>query len=68
MINTISNSIPYHANHGVFSTPLGRYCPEVERAIRYARYRGIAIPTEYQLKMLSFYINGLRDIVIGNGK
>jgi len=68
MIKTISDSTVYHNQNGVFITPMGRYCPEVERAIRYARYIGIAIPTDYQLKMLSFYINGLRDIGTLNKK
>lgn len=62
MITTISNSVTYHNQGGIFSIPSGRYCPEVEKALRIAKYKGANTPTDYQLKMLSFYINGLRDI------
>lgn len=62
MIKTISDSTIYHTNHGVFSIPMTKYCNEVERALIIAKYKQATPPTDYQLKALSFYINGLREI------
>jgi len=56
MIVTPSYSIPKGVNSGVFSIP-SKFCKEVEDAILVAKYLGYQLPTDYQLRMLSFYIN-----------
>jgi len=56
MIVGLSNRV-LPVNSGVFSITPGRYCKEVENIIEIAKYKGYRLPTDYQLRMLNFYIN-----------
>jgi len=57
MIITISDSVTYHNQAGVFSIPSGRYCKELQYVIDIAKSKGYQLPTCYQLKSLNTYIS-----------
>jgi hypothetical protein len=61
MIATPSYSIPKGVNSGVFGIVTGKFCKEVEYCIAVAKSKGYVLPTDYQLRMLSYYINELKS-------